>query len=297
LNVVRASLRGGTDDTHKGIYMKVFKSILNTIINILIVLVLVVSVLVAALALTSKSSGISNIFGYTVQVVVSDSMAGGSSDYEGGDFAKGDVIIGKATNFDTEMTYEEGDIVTYKGILQGNDNLGEQLICHRIIDVQDREGLTVYQTQGDNRSISQVPDQSDVSRYIHAGAIGAVFHTKDFDGIKIAGLGKFYEFINSQLGFFLCILLPMIIFFLYVLIRVVINTVEYKKAKEDEKKEQEAPLSADSSAPQMTAEEYEQFKQFMAFKNMQNAQASQDAKTTEEAVENTEDSQSDTTEA
>ncbi len=261
--------------------MKVFKSVINTIINILIVLVLVVSVLVATLALTSKSSGISTVLGYTVQVIMSDSMSGGSDEYAGGDFQSGDVIIGKATSFDTFNTYAEGDIVTFKGILQGNDDLGEQLICHRIIDVQERDGVKVYQTQGDNRSISQLPDQSDVSQYITSASIGAVFHTENYDGIKIEGLGKVYQFINSQLGFFLCILLPMIFFFLYVLIKVVINAMEYKKAKEEDAKEQDIPASApvaDTTAvqdapqmPQMSAEEFEQFKQFMAFKNMQKA--------------------------
>ncbi len=257
--------------------MKVFKSIVNTIINILIVLVLVVSVLVATLALTSKSSGISNIFGYTVQVVMSDSMDGGSDEYDGGDFKKGDVIIGKITNNNTAATpetYKEGDIITFKGILQGNDHLGEQLICHRIIDVQDRGGVAVYQTQGDNRSVSQLPDQSEVGEYITAYSIVAKYYTSDFEGIKIAGVGKVYEFINSQLGFFLCILLPMIIFFLYVLIKVVINFVEYKKAKENEEKDKESPKT-----PQMSDEEYEQFKQFMAFKN---AQASENDATSDE---------------
>ena len=114
--------------------MKVLKSIINTVINILIVAVLVISIIVAALALTSKSSGISTIFGYTVQVIVSDSMAGGSDEYLGGDFAHGDVIIGKATKFDANATYEVGDIITYKGYLDGNEDLGEQLICHRIVD-------------------------------------------------------------------------------------------------------------------------------------------------------------------
>lgn len=247
--------------------MKVFKSIINTIINILIVVVLVVSILVATLALTSKSSGISNVFGYTMQVVVSDSMDGGHPDYDGGDFKKGDVIIGKVTNnekLDTPETYKEGDIITFKGYLQGNDHLGEQLICHRIIDVQERNGEIVYQTQGDNHSVSEIPDQSSVDEYINAYSIVAKFYTSDFEGIKIAGVGKVYEFINSQLGFFLCILLPMIIFFLYVLITFVINLVEYKKAKEDEEKEKNAPKS-----PQMSDEEYEQFKQFMALKNAQ----------------------------
>ncbi len=260
--------------------MKVFKSIINTVINILIVLVLVVSILVATLALTSKSSGISNVFGYTFQVVMSDSMDGGSEDYEGGDFKKGDVIIGKITNnaeSDTYETYKEGDIVTYRGYLQGNEHLGEQLICHRIIDVQERDGETVYQTQGDNHSVSQLPDQEEIGEYMTGYAIVAKFYTDDFQGIKIAGVGKAYEFINSQLGFFLCILLPMIFFFLYVLIKVVINFVEYKKAKEDEEKEKNAPSS--DTAPQMSAEEYEQFKQFMAFKNAQASENDADSET------------------
>ncbi len=263
--------------------MKVFKSIVNTIINILIVLVLVVSVLVATLALTSKSSGVSNILGYTVQVIMSDSMEGGNPDFEGGDFTKGDVIIGKVTNnakSDIPETYKVGDIITYKGFLEGNDHLGEQLICHRITDVQEYNGEIVYQTQGDNRSVSQLPDQETVEEYMTAYSIVAKYYTDDFKGVKIAGVGKAYEFINSQFGFFLCILLPMIIFFLYVLIKVVINFVEYKKAKEDDEKEQNS--NKDNSAPQMTAEEYEQFKQFMAFKNMQNAQASNDAQNSDE---------------
>lgn len=260
--------------------MKVFKSIINTVINILIVAVLIISIVVAALALTSKSSGISTIFGHTVQVIVSDSMAGGSDEYPGGDFARGDVIIGKATSFDANVTYEVGDIVTYLGEIEGYEDMGKQLICHRIIAVDENDGFTVYQTQGDNRVMCQVPDQSDVEEFVYPYEIGAVFHTKDYDGIKIAGVGKFYEFISSQLGFFLCILLPMIFFFLYVLIKVVINFVEYKKAKEDEEKEKNAPAES-SNTPQMSAEEYEQFKQFMAFKN---AQASESDATSEQEV-------------
>lgn len=248
--------------------MKVFKSILNTVINILIVLVLIISIVVAALALTSKSTGISTIFGYTIQVVVSDSMAGGSDEYAGGDFCRGDVIIGKATDFEYERTYEVGDIITYRGKLEGYEDQGKQLICHRIVDVATYDGDTVYQTQGDNRNLCPVPDQSELDEYIYSYDIGSVYYSDEYQGIRIEGLGKFYEFINSQLGFFLCILLPMIFFFLYVLVKVVINYVEYKKAKEDEEEAQNAP-AVDTTAPQMSAEEYEQFKQFMALKNAQ----------------------------
>lgn len=256
--------------------MKVLKSILNTVINILIVAVLVISILVAALALTSKSSGISTIFGHTIQVIVSDSMAGGSDEYAGGDITSGDVIIGKATGFEFEHTYQVGDIVTYFGVLDGYEAQGKQLICHRIVDVATRDGNTVYQTQGDNRDMCPVPDQADVDEYIYSYDIGSVYYSKDYEGIRLKGVGKFYEFINSQLGFFLCILLPMIFFFLYVLIKVVINWVEYKKAKEDEEKEKDA-----AKTPQMSDEEYEQFKQFMASKN---AQASENDATSDTEV-------------
>lgn len=260
--------------------MKVLKNIFNTIINILIVAVLIISIIVAALALTSKSSGISTIFGHTIQVIVSDSMAGGSDEFEGGDFARGDVIIGKATKFDANQTYEVGDIITYKGELEGYEDMGEQLICHRIIAVAEKDGFTVYQTQGDNRTLCQVPDQDEVEEFVYPYDIGAVFHTDEYDGIKITGVGKAYEFINSQLGFFLCILLPMIFFFLYVLIKVVINYVEYKKAKEDEEKEKNAP-AVENQAPQMSAEEYEEFKRFQ---EMKNAQTSQTDTTSEKEV-------------
>lgn len=243
--------------------MKVFKSILNTIVNILIVLVLVVSVLVATLALTSKSSGISSIFGYSVQVIQSDSMKGGNPDYEGGDFQQYDVLICKTTKFDPSAVYEVGDIVTFKGELAGNEHLGEQLICHRIVDVKDLNGNKVYQTQGDNRKITPVPDQMEDYEYIFAESIASVYHTDDFDGKKLAGVGKVYEFINSRKGFFFCILLPMIIFFLYVLIKVVIEAVNYKNAKALEEREK----NGDSKPANMSDEEYEQFKEFMALKN------------------------------
>ena len=247
--------------------MKTFKKILNTVINILIIAVLVVSVVVATLALTSKSSGISNIFGYTFQVIVSDSMSGGNPDYAGGNFSKGDVIIGNVVKNQENPNPEAfvvGDIITYKGYLQNNEQLGEQLICHRIVAVDKIGETTVYQTQGDNRQLCPVPDQEEITDFIFPEQIVAKFYTDDFEGTTIKGVGKIYEFINSQLGFFL-----------YVLITVVINFVEYKKAKEDEEKEKNAPKT-----PQMTDEEYEQFKQFMAQKN---AQASvEDAPSSEE---------------
>lgn len=267
---------------------RVVKAIFNTIINILIVLVLVVSLLIAVMALTSKASGISTIFGYTVQPIQSDSMKGASPDgYKGGDFAKGDLMIAKATNFDEKATYDVGDIITFKS-QDSNGNI--MLISHRIVDVvKGQDGSSSYQTWGDNREVAQAPDQNNVSEYLRASDIASVYYSANYQGKMIKGLGNVLDFLRTQMGFFLAVLLPMIIFFLYALVRVVLSATNYRKSKaeEDKKVAVDAAVAAAlaqnqsgntenaaaSSAPSgMSAEELEQFRQFQEFQKMQKAQ-------------------------
>lgn len=55
-------------------YEKVVKRIINIIIDIIVVLILAVSVLIVTLSLTSKSSGVPNIFGVAPLSVLTGSM-------------------------------------------------------------------------------------------------------------------------------------------------------------------------------------------------------------------------------
>lgn len=272
---------------------RVLKAIINTIINILIVLVLITSLLIAVMALTSKSSGISTIFGYTIQPIQSDSMKGGSPDgYGGKDFQKGDLMIAKATGFDDKAEYDMGDIITYRT----EDTSGNpMLMSHRIVDVvTGRDGVTRYQTWGDNREMAQVPDQSDVNEYLVASDIGSLYYSKNYEGTILKGWGAPLDFIRTQQGFFFVVLLPMIIFFMYALVRVVLSATGYKKAKTEEEKDEAvkeavaealAAKGADTQATPangMTAEELEQFRQFQEFRKMQKAQSEQAAEPKEE---------------
>ena len=265
--------------------MKVLLSILNTIINIMIVVVLVVSILIAVMAITSKANnGISTLFGYTIQPIQSDSMKGDSPDgYPGGDFGKGDLMIAKATNYDATAVYDLGDIVTFRSKDSATNEY--MLIAHRIVDVVDNNGVYSYQTQGDNRETSPVPDQPDPSYYINAGDIGSVFYSDAYQGTILKGWGAPLDFLKSQQGFFFVVLLPMIIFFMYELIRVVLNVTNYKKAKSDEEKDaavKEAVAAAlaekqsegsdlPESLEDMTPEQLEQFKQFLKSQEEQKA--------------------------
>ena len=255
--------------------LKILKTIVNTIINILIVVVLITSLLIAVMALTSKANGVSTIFGHTIQTIQSDSMKGGSPDgYGGKDFGNGDLMIAKSTKDDPKAEYEKGDIVTF--VVEDAEG-NHAYIVHRIVDyITDKSGERTYQTWGDNREVSEVPDQLDKSEYILGDDFVSVYYKDGYEGTIIKGAGGFLDYLRSQQGFFLVVLLPMIIFFMYELVRVVLNATSYRKAKADEIKQEavdtavaealaakEAENKAPASPSELTPEQMEKFKQFL----------------------------------
>ena len=188
---------------------KVVKRIINIIIDIIVVLILAVSVLIVTLSLTSKSSGVPNIFGIAPLSVLTGSMEDTIN--------PGDLIFSEVTN-DPSYEYKKGDIVTFYKNINGNSELN----THRIVEVVKDDNITYYRTQGDNKKTNPEPDEElQTSSSIVA----------KYTGTKIGGVGNFLSFIRTQLGFFLCVLLPMIIFFVYEAIRVILNVIAYNKEK------------------------------------------------------------------
>lgn len=188
---------------------KALRKILNIIIDILVVCVLIVSVVTVILSLTTNSEGVPNIFGYAPLSVQSGSMED--------TFNSGDLIIAEVTN-DPSIEYQKGDIVTFPIEIEGIATYNS----HRIVDVIKDGDTTYYQTQGDNHKTNPVPDEELQS----SSTIVA-----KYTGNRIQGLGNILSFLRTQLGFFLCVLLPMILFFIYEAIRVVINIIAYNKEK------------------------------------------------------------------
>lgn len=198
--------------------MKVFKKVLNITVTVLIVCVLIVSIIMAAVALTSKDTGVPNIFGKAAISVLSDSMKGDADD----DFNAGDMLICDVVSEPLSATYEVGDIVTFQRDVDGDGKA--DLVTHRIYKV-NKDGS--YQTKGDNNeTYDQDPNGTAQFPNINNYDILATYH-----GTKISGIGNFFAYLRTQMGFFLCVLLPMIIFFLYEAVRVVINIIAYNKEK------------------------------------------------------------------
>ena len=187
---------------------KALKRIFNIIIDIVVVLILIVSILVVMLSLTSKSSGVPNIFGIAPLSVQTESMKG--------TIDPGDLIFCTLTENDDK--FQKDDVVTFPIEINGEQVLN----THRIVEVVEDENIAYYKTQGDNKETNPEPDKDlQTSSTIVA----------KYTGAKIPGLGNVLSFIRTQFGFFICILLPMIIFFIYEAVRVVMNLLAYNKEK------------------------------------------------------------------
>ena len=175
------------------------------------ILILVISAAVVILSISTKSSGVPNIFGFAPLSVQSDSMSPTFND--------GDLIIGKVIDHNNSGI-KVGDVVTFPVEIGGEKTLN----THRVVDMteDDGGGLKYYVTQGDNKVTNPTPDFTQQTDQTIVAK---------WTGKKIPGFGKVLTFLRTRLGFFLCILLPMILFFVYETIRVILNVMAYKKEK------------------------------------------------------------------
>lgn len=198
---------------------KTLSKILHIVVDVLVVCVLVVSVLVLTMTLTSRASGgVPNIFGKAPINVLTNSMHGDKED----SFDEGDLIICDVFDLDQEIELKEGDVITFAGDINGDEV--RDFVTHRIYKV-NKDGS--FLTKGDNNeTYDQDEHNAIVFPKINDVDVLAVYH-----GTKIGGLGGFIGYIQTPFGFFLVILLPMIIFFIYQAVRVVINIIGYTKEK------------------------------------------------------------------
>ena len=190
------------------------KKVVGIVINVILWLFVVFAALTTVVVFTGTSNnGVGNLFGYMPFAIQTQSMEP--------TIKAGDVVIGKEVDFNT---LKEGDIITYW------TTVDEQKILntHRITKVisNGKGSVPSFKTKGDN---NQIEDEYTVA----AADIVAKYNS------KISGLGKAVDFLETQKGFFICIVLPLILFFLYQLYHFikVIVTVKQENAglsKEDE---------------------------------------------------------------
>lgn len=198
---------------------KTIKIILNVLLWAFVLFAVVITVLV--FAAQNDENGVPSIGGKCIITIQSDSMKP--------TFEQGDMIIGQKLTDEEKQSLKpksddyEGDIITFPIEIQGVPTFN----THRIIEVvKDENGnLTGYRTKGDNAETNVVAD-TDVVRWERI--------VSKYTGTKMAGLGRFLDFLKSSTGFLVVIVIPLILFFVYELIRFIfaIKTVKGKGVKQ-----------------------------------------------------------------
>lgn len=200
-------------------YDREMKKALKIFFNILAWIVLVFALLVTILVFTAdRNNGVASLLGYIPMTVESDSMKP--------TFEKNDLIIVKET--DDIKSLEKGDVITYWTIIDGKKVKN----THRIAQVIETNGNVSFVTKGDNNSFE------DTIEVYPGDVIG------QWTDVKIGGFGKVMSFLRTKTGFFVCILIPMALFFLFELYKLIVVIVEVKRPAAQELDEEEIKRKA-----------------------------------------------------
>ncbi len=227
------------------------KSILGVISDILLVILIIVAIAITVMTFTSKSSetGIGNVMGYTPFSVQTDSMSP--------TIGKGDLIIAKEVN-DPQNELKMGDVITFYTLMQDSvGNTVKGFNTHRILDIEYFEDGSVYYyvTKGDAMETedNQVVYPDDVV----AKQVGATVDEKGgyVPGLTISGFGNALDFLQSQLGFMICIIIPLALFFIWQVYKLIamFMTAKSEKLSEDAKRQAIEEYLAEQEAEKSSA--------------------------------------------
>ena len=178
-----------------------------------IFIVFAVAVTIFAFSAQSSADGIPTIGGKVMSPVLTDSMEPTIN--------KGDIILSRKLDDSETRLLKVGDIITFKADLDGDGS--PEINTHRIVEVNvDAAGFTSYKTKGDNPKAPV--DQNPVSP---TDVISIFDENSD---TRIPVLGSVISFLLTSLGFFLVIVVPLILFFIFEIIMFVRRLIEVKNA-------------------------------------------------------------------
>lgn len=190
------------------------KKIIDIVVNVVLWLFVIFSIFVTVVAVSVDKDGenVPIVGGKCYLTVLSSSMEGKKPDGIAADkpsgFNKGDLIIAKYIGKDPDAKTKLGigDVISFRFDVNNDGKIDKgELNTHRIVDlVKDGEGnVTGYITKGDNNLTND-------ANPVYFGDIVAVY-----SGRRLAGIGNVLTFLSSKLGFGLCIILPLFLFFAY----------------------------------------------------------------------------------
>lgn len=193
--------------------------VVGTIVNVVLVLAIIVAAFATYTSYVSTSgNGVPSVLGLRVFSIQTDSMYPTLN--------PGDLIIDKAVKDASELQVD--DIITYWTVINGERVLN----THRIYQIYDGGGHLIFETKGDNNTISD-------SLTVHESEVVGVYSS------RIGGLGKVFDYLQTSTGFLVVVVIPVFLFFLYYLIQFFRVLFEYQNVKNRIKYEQERGRTED----------------------------------------------------
>ena len=213
----------------KSLNWKKVKKIGEIVANVLIWTFVAFSLLITVMVFSAQGSsdGIPAVFGKSWLTIETPSM---EDTYMVGDL----VFMTKLTD-EQKMDLHKDQIITYRAPIDINqDGITGDINTHRIYSIDPDTGVIV--TIGDNNIL---PDnQGDTPYTIHRNDVIGVCTEEG----KLDGVGNVINFLRSSLGFFICIVLPLILFFLYELYNFISILVSERAKKAPVAKETEEEI-------------------------------------------------------
>lgn len=209
------------------------KSIWGVISDILLIIIIIIAIIITVMTFTSKNSeaGIGNVLGYTPFAVQSDSMNSG----EPSGFGSGDLIISKEVKDPNEL--KKGDVITYSTVIDGEN--GKKIRgynTHRISEIEYAGNGSVYAfvTMGDavgmEDTVTVLPDEV-LAKQVHSGIDE---NGNKLTGMKISNFGSALSFLQSRTGFMICIIIPLALFFIWQIYKLIAMFMTAKAESLDE---------------------------------------------------------------
>ncbi len=204
------------------------KKVLNTIINVILIVAIVIAVICTYISfVTTSGNGVPSIFGLRLLSIQTNSMSD-TINY-------GDLIIDTAVEAED---LRKDDIITYWTVINGERVLN----THRIVNIYDGGGFLIFETKGDANTSADpltVHEREIVGRY----------------QMKIPGLGKVFDYLQTSTGFLIVVVIPVFLFFLYHLVQFFRVLFEYQNIKNRLQYEQERGKVEDAAEAATRAEE------------------------------------------
>lgn len=195
------------------------KRIFNAVVNCLLVIAIVLAAICTYVSFVATSgSGVPSILGIRIFSIQTESM------YP--TLLPGDLIFDTAVKDPGEL--RTGDIITYWTIINGERVLN----THTIHEIYDGGGYLIFSTKGDNNTVADpltVHESEIVGKY----------------ALRIGGLGKAFDYLQTSTGFLIVIVIPVFLFFLFHLIQFFRVLFEYQNVKNRIRFEQERGRTED----------------------------------------------------